>query len=113
MALVQGQLGAVDVAGTGTLTTIYTVPASKAASVNITIANRADTATNIRVAHIKASASVANEDYLMYDFSTALLVDNRAPIIFTGIIMGAADTIRVYSSASAVSVAVNGIEDDA
>ena len=88
------------------------MPASKHASVNITVANRADTATEIRIAHIKGSATVANEDYLMYDFPTNVLADNRAPIQFTGIVMAAADTIRVFSSASAVSVAVNGIEED-
>ena len=78
----------------------------------MTVANRADTATDIRIAHIKGSSTVANEDYLMYDFSTSLLVGNRAPIQITAIAMAAADTIRVYSSASAVSVSVNGIEED-
>jgi len=115
MAIVKGQLGAVDVAGTGTLTAIYLVPASKEADVNVTICNRADTDTNIRVAHIKNAGvgSVANEDYITYDLPTSALASNFSPLSYTGIIMGAADTLAVYSSASAVSVQVNGIEDDA
>ncbi|MBE16513.1 MAG: hypothetical protein Unbinned6354contig1000_2 [Prokaryotic dsDNA virus sp.] len=114
MATVIGQLGAVAVAGTGTLTDIYTVPTDKKADVNITIANRADTDTNIRVAHIKAAlaASVADEDYITYDLPTSTLADNRAPMSYTAILMTAGDTIAVYSSASAVSVQVNGIEED-
>jgi hypothetical protein len=115
MATVKGQLGAVDVPGTGTLTDVYTVPSVKEASVNVTVANRADTITLIRIAHIKAgvAAAVANEDYLMYDLSTVEFVSNAAPLKLTAITMSAGDTIAVYSSASAVSVQVNGIEGDA
>jgi len=112
MATAKGQLGAVDVAGTGTLTDIYTVPASSEADVNITVSNRADTDTNIRVAHIKAgvAAGVANEDYLIYDVATGSLASNFAPIELTAVLMTVGDTIAVYSSASAVSVQVNGIQ---
>lgn len=115
MALVRGQLAALSVAGTGTLTDVYTVPASKLSDVNISIANRADTDTALRVAHIKANTAsgVADEDYILYDLQTATLASNFAPVEFTGILMGAGDTIAVYSSASAVSVQINGIEEDA
>lgn len=115
MATVKGQLGATDVPGTGTLTDVYTVPALKEASVNVTVANRAATTTLLRVAHIKAgvAAAVANEDYLMYDLSTIDLASHTAPLKLTAITMSAGDTIAVYSSASAVSVQVNGIEGDA
>ena len=40
---ITGQLGALDNAGDGTLRDIYTVPGSRAADVNINIANRANT----------------------------------------------------------------------
>lgn len=114
MALVKGQLAASDVPGTGTLTDVYTVPALKEADVNITVANRADTATDIRIAHIKGdtASGVANEDYLMFDVGTGSLISNLAPIFISGVIMGVGDTIAVYSSASAVSVQINGIEGD-
>jgi hypothetical protein len=112
MATLKTSLGQVDVPGTGTLTLVYQVPAGQEASINLTIANRADTPTNIRVALIKAAGvgSVANEDYLMYDIATSLFTDNRSPIQINGIVMGALDTIAVYSSAVAVSCNANGIE---
>lgn len=115
MALVRGQLGAVDVAGTGTLTDIYTVPEGMVSDVNITIANRADTDTAIRLAHIKngVAADVSNEDYLIFDLQTASLASNFAPLSITGVMMTAGDAIAVYSSSSAVSVQVNGIQEDA
>ncbi len=114
MALVRGQLAALDNTGDGTLRDVYTVPASKISDVNITVANRADTATNIRVAHIKAgvASGVTNKDYLIYDLSTIKLASNFSPISITGVLMSAGDTIAVYSSASDVSVQVNGIEED-
>ncbi len=114
---IKGQLAAVDVPGTGTLTDVYTVPTAdpiRESDVNITIANRANTATDIRVAHIKGgvAAGVANKDYLTFDLPTSKLADNRAPLSFTAILMQEGDTIAVSSSASAVSVQVNGVEAD-
>ena len=115
MATVKGQLDAADVPGTGTLTSVYKVPASKEASINLTITNRSDVFTNIRVAHIKNGdvGDIANEDYLIFDVSTGDLASNFAPIQITAITMSAADTIAVYSSDSAVSAQANGIEGDA
>jgi hypothetical protein len=114
MALVRGQLAAVAVAGSGTLTDIYTVPTSKVADVNITIANRTDANTLLRVAIIKGAlaASVAVEDYIMFDLPTTALASNLAPISINSTLMEAGDTVAVYSSAQAISVQVNGIEED-
>ena len=113
MATITGRLAGVDVSTLATLTDIYTVPALQSADVNITIANRADTITNIRVAHIKngVALGVALTDYLIYDLPTSSLASNFAPISLTGIMMGAGDTIAVLTSASAVTVQVNGIEE--
>ena len=115
MTLLRGQLDATDVPGTGTLTDTYTVPLARVSSVNITVANRADTDTEIRIAHIKndVAVNVAPEDYILFDIPTNKLVSNLAPIRRNGILMSAGDTIAVYSSLSAVSVQVNGIEEDA
>lgn len=114
MALVRGQLAAVDVAGTGTLTDIYTVPASKVADINLNIANRSDTNTSLRIAHIKngTASGVSIEDYILYDLPTSIFVSNFSPLEKTAILMSAGDTIAVYSSASAVTVQINGIEED-
>ena len=110
----RGQLNATDIPGTGTLTDTYTVPASMVSDVNITVSNRADTDTALRIAHIKngVAAGVANEDYLIFDLQTALLASNFAPISITGVMMSAGDTIAVYSSVSALSVQINGIQED-
>ena len=112
MADVTGQLGAADVPGTGTLTSVYKVPALQKASVNLYITNRTATATIIRVAHIKNGnvGDIANEDYIQYDLDTTKLVHHTAMIPFTGIAMAAGDTLAVYSSATAVSANANGIE---
>lgn len=112
MATIKGQLGAKDVPGNGTLTSIYKVPAGQEASINLNIANRADTVTNYKIAHIKNGnvGDVANEDYLMFDLPSSELASNLSPIQLTGITMGANDTIAVSSSASAVSAQANGIE---
>lgn len=114
MALVRGQLAAVDVPGTGTLTGIYTVTTSKVADVNLTLANRTNTITNFRIAHIKNGGvgAIANEDYLTFDFPTSALAHNAAPFVISAILMSAGDTLAVYSSAAPLSVQVNGIEDD-
>lgn len=116
MALpITGQLAALDNAGDAVLRDVYTVPGSRAADVNISIANRSDVDTAIRIAHIKngVASGVANEDYILYDLPTGALASNFAPIEKTGVMMGAGDTIAVYTSASAVSVQINGIEEDA
>ena len=118
MALpITGQLAAVNVSTLATLTDIYTVPTAspaRAASVNITITNRADVATLVRIAHIKndVAANVALEDYIMYDFSTASLASNRTPFGKDGVLMEEGDTIAVLTNDSAVTVQVNGIEED-
>lgn len=114
MATVKGQLGAIAVTGDGTLMSVYRVPASKEASVQVTIANRANTDTNLRVAHIKAGVvgDVAVEDYLLYDVNTGDFISNFAPATLPRFLMAENDTLAVYSSASAVSAQVNGIEGD-
>lgn len=122
MTILKGQLAAVSVAGTGTLTDIYTVPSvpnDKEADVNIRVTNSADVDTNIIIAHIKndVAANVAAEDYIYggagSGIPTSALVDNRAPIRLNGILMSTGDTIAVSSSASAVAVQINGLEGDA
>ncbi len=110
-----GQLNATDIPATATLTDTYTVPVAMIADVNITVANRADTDTAVRIAHIKAgdATDVTDADYLLFDLQTGSLSANVAPISFTSVLMTAGDTIAVYSSASALSVQVNGIQEDA
>lgn len=116
MALpITGRLGALDNTGDATLRDVYTVPVGRAADVNVTISNRSDTDTSVRLAHIQngVAAAVSDEDYIIYDLPTSVLADSRAPVEKTGLLMAAGDTIAVYSSDSDVTVQVNGIEEDA
>jgi len=119
MADLIGQLAALEVAGTATLTDVYTVPVDREASVNIRIANSSDVDTDIIVAHIKndVAVNVAAEDYIYggagSGIPTSKLVDNRAPIGLNGILMSAGDTIAVSSSVNGVAVQLNGVEGDA
>lgn len=117
-ATIKGTLGSLDNAGDGVLRDIYTVPASRAADVNINVANSADVDTQIKIAHIKngVAAAVTNKDYLLgrtVGLPTGSLSSNLAPIEFNGILMEAGDTIAVSTSDSAVAVQINGIEEDA
>lgn len=114
-AQIKGQLGALNLLGDAVLRDIYTVDPLRVADVNVTIINRADTATNIRLAHIKngAAGAVTTKDYLLFDLSTAKLASNFAPISYTSILMAAGDTIAAYSSVSDLSIQINGIEEDA
>jgi len=119
-ATIVGQLGAVDVPGTATLTDIYTVPTAapgvpnRISDVNVFITNRTDVTTNIRLAHIKGglAAAVSDEDYIFFDLPTSALSSNLAPVEKSGILMAEGDTIAVYSSDEALSVQVNGVEGD-
>ena len=67
MATVYGALGQSAPAAT-TLTTIYTVPASKHATIRVVACNRS-TATTIRVAVSPDGASIVNQHYVVYDLS--------------------------------------------
>ena len=115
MALtITGRLAALDCTA-GALRDIYTVPVSRVADVNITVVNRTNFSTSIRIAHIKngVAAGVTSKDYLLYDFPTSALIINYAPIEKSGVLMQAGDTIAVSSNSRDVSVQINGIEEDA
>ncbi len=113
------QLAAVAVPGTGTLTLIYKCPIGRKADVNINIANSVDTLTDIKLAHIKNDivANVAAEDFLLGGLAaglpTSVLANNLSPIEKNGVAMSVGDEIAVFSSASALAVQINGIEEDA
>ncbi len=111
---ITGRLGAINSLGDSTNRDVYTVPANRNASVNITLVNRADTNTEVCIAHIKAgtSGAISTTDYLIYKLPTSSLAHNKAPVSITGVMMSAGDTISTLSTASACTVQVNGIEED-
>lgn len=108
-AKIHGRLGAADLAAT-TNTSVYSVPASRKATVTVSICNRNATDVTVRLAHIDgAIGAIANEDYIEYGST----VPANGVIERTGIAMAASATLMGYASATNVSYVVAGIEEDA
>jgi hypothetical protein len=102
-----GRLGALDlIAVTDTL--LYTVPAGKVATVNLSMCNRNDFKVDIRAALVDGLLiDLADEDYFEYD---STLCDTQ-PLERSGIVMGAGQSIIVYSDTSNVSAVLWGWEE--
>ena len=105
---IHGRLGAADLAA-ATNTGVYTVPASRKATVSVSLCNRTAADITVRLAHIDgAIGAVANEDYMEYDST----LPANGVIERERVTLAAADTIGVRASATGVSVVVRGIEED-
>ena len=89
-----------------TLTTVYTVPASTLAVVNINIANRSTSATvDVRVA-IASTTTPDNSEYIEFDS----IIAARGVLERTAIPMQAGKKVVVYASTANTSVNVYGLE---
>lgn len=98
-------LGRSDVPAT-TNTSVYTVPVSTSAVVNVSICNRnTSQVASIRVA-LSTSGTPNVADYIEYNTS----VQATQVLERTGIAMSAGDRIVVYSSAANISAVVWGSE---
>jgi hypothetical protein len=87
---------------------LYPVPSATQAIVStITVANRGATAGTYRVYVRKAAASVANEQYLIYDAS---LSANSTDTMTLGITLAATDVVSVYASTANFSFNAFGTE---
>lgn len=107
MATVYGMLGqSAPVAAT--LTTAYTVPGAKHATVRVIATNRSAVADLFRVAVSPNGAGIANQHYLAYDQAIAVN-DSVASAAFT---VGDTDLVRVYSTNGNMAFQVTGIEED-
>jgi hypothetical protein len=107
-AMIHGRLGAVAPTAT-TLTAVYTVPASRKATVTLNVCNRGSAPITVRVAHIDgAVGAVANEDYI--EWSAPLPVGGV--LERTGITMQPTHTLAVFASDGNASAVVHGIEQD-
>ena len=107
MATVKGILGQASPNG-GVLTNIYTVPASKNATVKVIFANRGTAATPVRLAVSPNGAAISLEQYLTYDFVLAAK-DAVSSVVFTA---GSSDIVRVQSGNGEVSFTCTGLEQD-
>ena len=89
-----------------TNTTVYTVPASTHAVVNVSILNRSSsTASTVRLA-ISATGSPGNAEWIEYGVS----VPKAAVLERTAISLNAGKNVVAWASGSDCSVSVYGIE---
>lgn len=91
-----------------TLTTLYTVPASRATVVSsIVIANQSSSAGSFRVTVQPACTTVAAAHYLAYDTP---IPGNDSIILSLGITLATTDCVRVYASSTSLSFNAFGSE---
>tara|TARA_X000000368_G_scaffold363482_1_gene308661 strand:- start:78 stop:398 length:321 start_codon:yes stop_codon:yes gene_type:complete len=89
-----------------TNTTVYTVPASTHAVVNISVVNRsASAAAPVRLA-LSTTGSPGNAEWIEYDVS----VPKNGVLERTAISLNATKNIVAYTTSADVSVSVYGIE---
>jgi glucose-6-phosphate dehydrogenase assembly protein OpcA len=94
-----------------TLTTLYTVPASKSAVLStITVANLTGVANTFRIAIRPAGASIVNKHYIAYDIALAA---SDSTTLTLGITLATTDVVSVYGGASSnISFSAFGSELD-
>ena len=97
-------LGKADLSAT-TNTSVYTVGSGKEALVNVNVCNRNSSAVTIRLANADGSTP-SNDEYIEYDYSLA----GNESFQRTGLHLQTAQIIVAYSSATNVSVVVDGLE---
>ncbi len=91
-----------------TSTDLYTVPASRSASVSsLVVSNRAATSATFRVSVAIAGAALSNQQYLYYDQT---IDGNSSYVITIGITLATTDKVRVYASTSNLSFNLFGVE---
>jgi hypothetical protein len=96
-----------------TLTTLYTVPASKEAVSSISVANLTATAATFRIIIQPAadvSATILNKQYFGYDITVGA---SDTTIITVGITLAASDVIKVYASTANIAFQAFGDESNA
>jgi len=98
-------LGRVSLAST-TLTTVYTVPVSTLAYVNINVANRTASNAAVRIALAQTAGSPSDAEYIEYDSFVA----PNGVIERTGLVIDAGWSVVAFSDKANVSVQAYGIE---
>lgn len=90
------------------LTDLYTVPPGKRSACYVVVTNQAATSATYRISIAIAGAVDAQFQYVVYDKTIAA---NDSPAS-KRLALSEGDVVRVYSSTSTLSFAVNGIEQD-
>ena len=89
-----------------TLTTVYTVPATKTAVFNVSIVNRGPTTAAVRLA-IAGTGTPTNAEYIEYD----AIIPVNGVLERGGLVAQAAENVVVYSSIAGISVSAYGYEE--
>ena len=106
MATVKGVLGQAAPGATSEAD-LYTVPASKNATIRVISTNRS-TAGTVRISVGIDGAVTANEQYMAYDFAVGANETKST----TPFMVGSTDVVRVYASSANFSFSCVGIEQD-
>lgn len=101
-----GKLGSAALAA-DTVTTVYTVPASTIATLNIALVNRGADAATVRVAITDALAP-GDADWIEYD---AVIPANGGVLERTALVAGAGEQVFIHSDVATVSARVHGFEE--
>ena len=108
MATVKGILGQLKPSA-GVLSTLYTVPANKTATVKVVFANLAVGSTNVRLAVSPNGVAIDDKHYVTYEYGLAGN-DAVSSVTYT---LGDGDIVRVRSASGNVAFTCTGIEQDA
>lgn len=100
-----GVLGQSSLAA-ATNTSVYTVPASKIATFNVSVVNTSNTFALVRLA-IASSGTPAAADYIEYD----TVLGPKNVLERAGMVAQAAEIVVAYSDVANVSVTVYGYEE--
>ncbi len=91
-----------------TNTTVYTVPASTLAVVNISVVNRGGSGATVRIA-LAAGSTPNDEEYIEYNTS----VGSTSVLERTGVVLDAGKNVVVHASSADTSISVYGLESAA
>lgn len=103
--MASGVLGTADLVA-ATNTTVYTVPTSRVATVNINICNRGSSPAKVRLA-LSTTALPTAGDYIEYEANLA----GNGVLERTGFVLEAGRLVVAYSDLATVSVVVHGFEE--
>lgn len=103
-------LGQVDLPAT-TSTNVYTVPSGRSAIISkIAFCNRNASGRTVRLSFAVSGETLANKQYVLYDFSISGNGSYEWPASGNGVSLGVGDVVRAYASGADVSVSVFGLE---
>jgi len=103
--MASGKLGSASLSSE-TDTTVYTVPASTVATINVSIVNRGAESSVVNVA-IASSGSPADAEFIEY----GVTIPAKGVLERTAIVVGAGERVVVRSTTANCSVRVHGFEE--